>query len=72
MFRFSDLIQCGVIECVPNSKSRDQLGKQTQVSLKQYFCSMYGHEDSLPYQDVSSTFDPIQINLSLSLSPGSS
>ena len=44
--------QCGVIECVPDSKSRDQLGKQTQVSLKEYFHSIYGGEDFLPYQQV--------------------
>ena len=32
-------LQCGVIEVVPDSKSRDQIGKQTQVSLKEYFHS---------------------------------
>ena len=41
-----------MIECVPDSKSHDQLGKQTQVSLKQYFNSVYGHENSLYYQEV--------------------
>ncbi len=46
-------VQCGVIECVPDSKSRDQLGKQTQVSLKEYFHTVYGNEDSVPYQEVS-------------------
>jgi len=41
-----------VIEVVPDSKSRDQIGKQTQVSLKEYFHSVYGGEDSIPYQQV--------------------
>ncbi|XP_019860180.1 PREDICTED: phosphatidylinositol 4-kinase alpha [Amphimedon queenslandica] len=47
---------CGVIEVVPDSKSRDQLGKQTQVSLKEYFHSVYGDEDSYPYQEARSNF----------------
>ena len=47
-------LQCGVIEVVPDSKSRDQIGKQTQVSLKEYFHSVYGGEDSIPYQEVAS------------------
>ena len=46
-------LQCGVIEVVPDSKSRDQIGKQTQVSLKEYFHSVYGGEDSIPYQQVA-------------------
>ena len=41
-----------MIECVPNSKSRDQLGKATQVSLKNYFNSRYGDDDSVPFQKV--------------------
>ena len=45
-------MQCGVIECVPNSKSRDQLGKATQVSLKAYFNSHYGDDDSVEFQEV--------------------
>ena len=44
--------QCGVIEVVPDSKSRDKIGKQTQVSLREYFHSVYGSEDSVPYQEV--------------------
>jgi len=45
-------LQCGVIECVPDSKSRDQLGKATQVSLLSYFHGMYGDDDSLGFQKV--------------------
>ena len=48
----NNLFQCGVIEVVPDSKSRDKIGKQTQVSLKEYFRSVYGSEDSVPYQEV--------------------
>jgi phosphatidylinositol 4-kinase len=47
---------CGVIEAIPDSKSRDQLGKQTQVSLKEYFMSIYGEEDSFLYQEARSNF----------------
>ena len=46
--------QCGVIEVVPDSKSRDEIGKQTQVSLREYFHSVYGAEDSIPFQEVCS------------------
>lgn len=45
-----------MIEVVPDSKSRDQLGKQTQVSLKDYFNSIYGDEDSYSYQEARSNF----------------
>ena len=37
---------------VPDSKSRDKIGKQTQVSLREYFHSVYGSEDSVSYQEV--------------------
>ena len=46
------LFQCGVIECVPNSKSRDQIGKATDISLDQYFVQTYGDVDTPKYQDV--------------------
>ncbi|KAL5457677.1 hypothetical protein EMCRGX_G034963 [Ephydatia muelleri] len=47
---------CGVIECVPDSKSRDQIGKETQVSLKEYFNTLYGDEDGVPYQKACANF----------------
>ena len=37
---------------MPDSKSRDQIGKETQVSLKEYFNTLYGDEDGVPYQKV--------------------
>ena len=57
-------LQCGVIEVVPDSTSRDQLGKQTQVSLNDYFKSIYGDDDTFPYQEVSKPI-PILLNLYL-------
>ena len=45
--------QCGVIECVPDSKSRDQIGKQTDISLDQYFVQKYGDQDSPKFQEVA-------------------
>ena len=44
--------QCGVIECVPDSKSRDQIGKQTDISLDEYFAQKYAskiHQNSKRY-----------------------
>ena len=49
------LLQCGVIECVPDSKSRDQLGKQTQMSLLEYFEIVHGKEDNVKFQLVCGT-----------------
>ena len=47
-----EFLQCGVIECVPNAKSRDQLGRSTEVDLFAYFKSTYGDEDTLSFQVV--------------------
>ena len=41
-----------MIECVPDCKSRDQLGKLTRGSLNDYFHDKYGHDDSQAYQKV--------------------
>lgn len=36
----------GIIEVVPNSTSRDQLGKAYEINLHEYFLKRYGSESS--------------------------
>merc|ERR1712048_465649 len=43
---------CGVIECVPNSASRDQLGRQTDSPLLEYFEKTYGQVQSQEFQQA--------------------
>ncbi|XP_033211468.1 phosphatidylinositol 4-kinase alpha isoform X3 [Belonocnema kinseyi] len=47
---------CGVIECVPNAESRDQLGRRQDGGLYEYFITKYGDETTKEFQNVRRNF----------------
>lgn len=47
---------CGVIDVLPNSISRDMLGREAVNGLYDYFISKYGNEDSLAFQRARNNF----------------
>lgn len=47
---------CGVIDVLPNSISRDMVGREAVNGLYDYFVSKYGNEDSLKFQEARSNF----------------
>ncbi|KAF2832232.1 hypothetical protein CC86DRAFT_313123 [Ophiobolus disseminans] len=47
---------CGVIDVLPNSISRDMLGREAVNRLDEYFVSRYGNQDSIAYQAARSNF----------------
>lgn len=47
---------CGVIDVLPNSVSRDMLGRESVNGLYDYFISKYGNEDSLRFQEARNNF----------------
>ncbi|KAL8759808.1 MAG: hypothetical protein Q9199_000532 [Rusavskia elegans] len=47
---------CGVIDVLPNSISRDMLGREAVNGLYDYFLSKYGAENSIRFQEARSNF----------------
>ncbi|KAI9668133.1 MAG: phosphatidylinositol-4- kinase [Bathelium mastoideum] len=47
---------CGVIDFLPNSISRDMLGREAVNGLYEYFVSKYGGEDSIRFQTARTNF----------------
>ncbi|KAL9603403.1 MAG: hypothetical protein Q9179_002208 [Wetmoreana sp. 5 TL-2023] len=47
---------CGVIDVLPNSISRDMLGREAVNGLYDYFVSKYGTENSIRFQEARSNF----------------
>ena len=45
-----------MIECVPNSRSREDIGRNTEVGLFDYYRHIYGKDDSIKFQKVISHF----------------
>lgn len=46
----------GVIECVPHAQTRDEIGKATACSLKDYFILNFGREDGSAFQQAQRNF----------------
>jgi len=47
---------CGVIECVPDAKSRDQIGRKANTSLYTYFQKEFGDESSQRFKTARRNF----------------
>ena len=50
------LLQRGVIECVPDAKSRDQIGRKANESLYSYFKNEYGDETTEKFKTARKNF----------------
>lgn len=55
----------GIIECVPNTTSRDAIGKINQESLYQYFLNKFGPEHNINFQQARDNFIKSQAAYSL-------
>lgn len=47
---------CGVIDVLPNSISRDMLGREAVNGLYEYFVSKFGHENTIEFQKARTNF----------------
>lgn len=47
---------CGVIDVLPNSISRDMLGREAVNGLYEYFITKFGPEDSIEFQNARNNF----------------
>lgn len=47
---------CGVIDVLPNSISRDMLGREAVNGLYEYFVSKFGNEDSIEFENARNNF----------------
>ncbi|KAG0641100.1 kinase-like domain-containing protein [Tuber brumale] len=47
---------CGVIDVLPNSISRDMLGRDHKMGLYDYFINRYGSEGSIKFQEARNNF----------------
>ncbi len=47
---------CGVIDVLPNSISRDMLGREAVNGLYDYFVTKYGSENSIKFQEARNNF----------------
>ncbi|KAG1666136.1 Phosphatidylinositol 4-kinase alpha [Nymphon striatum] len=56
LYPYRVVATCGVIECVPNAKSRDQLGRQTDIGMYEYFIKKYGDPTTLEFQEARLNF----------------
>lgn len=47
---------CGVIDVLPNSISRDMLGREAVNGLYEYFITKFGHENTIEFQHARNNF----------------